>query len=460
MQLYLTQYFSQCDTDHRQVAPGVKANRPQSGAAPIKENTINANGNTEFTKQTWYDGLVFHGNTSINPFFYGTYLAETKPNEPVTRGKNQAFQADAIGAMHQLTPAHFKRVHTFRVEWQPGAGGRLDWFTKSHKISPTFSMEGDGKGTDWVHAFSLKDTSLSDLMGSQIPNEPSHLIMNTAISSTWGFPYSVPTWCTKCFDCEDPKCACNFSPGFCTMMSEGVAMYIDHIRVYQSKNDSAHVGNSHTLGCDPPAYPTREWIKGHEYRYMRNPPFSYDDKGPLQRRIQRGGGACENDFECGSLINHENLTKTYFGESQIERRAEGDTNEMPTGRGRCVERQEFMAMFTTRTAPLTKLCKCNEGFTGPHCLAQLHVDTSPSAMLLRTKDSPFHAIQNFKVTPFMFAAVLLLLPFLLVATVGQAYRKKEIRATSPHEELTIPKLNRPISQAVTNIDVIMAGRSV
>ena len=229
---------------------------------------------------------------------------------------------------------------------------------------------------------------------------------------------------------------------------------------YQSKNDSAHVGNSHTLGCDPPAYPTREWIKGHEYRYMRNPPFSYDDKGPLQRRIQRGGGVCENDFECGSLINSENLTKTYTGESQTERRAEGDTDETSTGRGRCVERQEFMAMFTTRTAPVTKLCKCNEGFTGPHCLAQLHFDSTPSAMILRTKDSPFHAIQNFQVTPFMLAAVLLLLPFLLVVTVGQAFSKKEVRTTSSHEELNIPKLDRPVSQAVTNIDVMMAGRSV
>ena len=348
----------------------------------------------------------------------------------MTRTKSQAFQADAIGAMHQLTPAHFKRVHTFRVEWQPGDGGRLDWFAKSHKVNDTFSMEGDGRGQDWVHAYTLKEKSIKDLMGSKIPEEPSHLIMNTAISSTWGFPYSTPSWCEQCFDCEDPKCACNFAPGFCSMMAEGVGMYIDHIRVYQSNDDSAHVGQPHTLGCDPPAFPTREWIMGHEYRYMRNPPFSYEDKGPLKRRIQRGGGICDTDVDCGSLINHENLTKTYMGVSQTERRAEGD-EDAPTGRGQCVPKEEFMAMFFAKTTSTTKLCKCNEGFTGPHCLAQEHTDDSPSAMELRTKDSPFHAMQNFQVTPFMFAAVLILAPFLLAVVVGQAFSNKEVRASSP-----------------------------
>jgi hypothetical protein len=107
-----------------QVAPGVPNNRPQSGAAPQRKNKV-VNGHTVSTAQTWYDDLEVRGNTSINPFFYGTYLAETKPNEPVTRSKKQAFQADAIGSIHQLTAAHFNTTHTFRLEWQPGPGGRL-----------------------------------------------------------------------------------------------------------------------------------------------------------------------------------------------------------------------------------------------------------------------------------------------------------------------------------------------
>jgi hypothetical protein len=243
------------------------------------------------------------GNTSLNPFFYGTYLGETKKNEPVTRNKNQAFQADAVGAMKQIVPEHFKTPHTFRLEWQPGRGGRLDWFTKSYKTvdenGTTIHVEGDGKGQDWEHSLHIPDSSLEGIMGSKIPEEPSYIILNTAISSTWAFPYSLPDWCPKCYDCNNPKCQCSFNPGFCAMMKTGkVAMKIDAVRVYQSKDDGAHPGKPHTVGCDPVEFPTREFIKGFEYRYMRNPPFVYEDKHPL-KEVRNGGGECEVDADCG-----------------------------------------------------------------------------------------------------------------------------------------------------------------
>lgn len=178
-----------------QVAPGVPKNRPQSGSQPIRRKSYSKTGHTEFAAQTWYEGLEMHGNTSINPFFYGTYLDETKPNEPVTRTANQAFQADAIGAAHQLAESHFQTPHTFRIEWQPGPGGRIDWYVRGGEkveVNGTeHTLEMDGNGTEWIHAFSIKDKSISELMGSQIPIEPSYLIMNTAISSTWGFPYDA-----------------------------------------------------------------------------------------------------------------------------------------------------------------------------------------------------------------------------------------------------------------------------
>ena len=319
------------------MAPGVPKNRPQSGAAPLRKTVVSDNGHTQFEAQVWYDGLEMHGNTSINPFFYGTYLAETKPFEPVTRTKKQAFQADAIGAAHQLTPSHFEKAHTFRLEWQPGDGGRLDWYVKAYKLNSTDWMDGDGEGDDWAHVFSLKDKSLKDLMGSHIPIEPSYLIMNTAVSSTWGFPYDVPEWCDKCYDCNDPRCACSFYPGFCRMLeSRKTAMYIDSIRVYQSSNDDAHVGAPHTLGCDPPEYPTKEWIEGHTYRYMRNPPFSYDDKKPL-RKVQKGGGACKEDADCGSNVQHVNYTAIYYGQQQ-DGTSDESTESTPQGRGKCVSK--------------------------------------------------------------------------------------------------------------------------
>jgi beta-glucanase (GH16 family) len=302
--LSLTRLRCRIIASRAQVAPGIPDNRPQSGSQPVRTIDHTHSGYATSQAQSWYDNLTVAGNTSLNPFFYGTYLGPTKPNEPVTRNKKQAFQADAVGAMKQIVSEHFKTPHTFRVEWQPGRGGRIDWFTKSHKIVDPITgevshVEGDGTGQDWEHSLSIPDSALESAMGSKIPEEPSYLIFNTAISSTWAFPYNVPDWCPKCYDCYDPKCTCSFNPGFCNMMKTGkVSMKIDSVRVYQSMDDAAHSGRPHTLGCDPVDFPTREYIKGFEYKYMRNPPFVLQDKHPL-RDVQDGGGTCVVDEDCG-----------------------------------------------------------------------------------------------------------------------------------------------------------------
>ena len=399
-----------------QTAPGVVGNRPQPGALPNRRNVMSSSGHIQWPAQVWYDGLIMNGNTSINPFFYGTYLAETKPFEPVSRTKKQAFQADAVGVAHQLTPAHFKVPHTFRLEWQPGRGGRLDWFVKGHRVNETTIIEGDGLGEEWTHAYGLKDVSLEELMGSQIPIEPSYLIMNTAISSTWGFPYDAPAWCPKCYDCKDPTCACSFAPGFCSMVDKGnLAMYVDFVRVYQSRNDSAHVGAPHTLGCDPPDYPTKEWIEGHSYRYMRNPPFSYNDLGPL-RRVQKGGGSCKTDADCGGDVQRVNLTAVYEGESE-----DGNLTE---GRGTCgfgLKAGLFSALSPGN------VCRCNEGYTGPHCMSIAYSDNFPSAHAIRMGKSPFSRISNFEAPTFMLTVLIILISSLLMFLVQKVRSVKKER---------------------------------
>jgi beta-glucanase (GH16 family) len=403
-----------------QVAPGIPLNRPQSGSRPIRKKSFTASGYTEYAGQTWYDDLVLHGNTSINPFFYGTYLDKTKPGEPVSRTEKQAFQADAVGAVHQLTPAHFRTPHTFRLEWQPGPGGRLDWFVSGgYKVNGTMS-EVDGKGTEWIQAFSIKDKSLSELMGSQIPIEPSYLIMNTAISSTWGFPYDTPSTCAKCFDCNDPKCACNFDPGYCQMLKEGVTMYIDSVRIYQSPNDAAHVGAPHTLGCDPPDYPTKDWIEGHSDRYMRTPPFSLEDTGPLHR-IQRGGGQCLNDNDCGGNVQSTNFTELY------EMKVSGLSGPSSvSSRGECLsELPNAMLSFWSK---VDGVCSCFAGFTGPHCLALDHWDNYPSAQKVNSPASPFGKVTSFQLPIFLLVVIGSLVIMVLGVVVDKVTREK--RASS------------------------------
>lgn len=409
-----------------QVAPGVEENRPFNGASPLYESKLAPNGHTRWEANTWYEGIEFGTNTSINPFFYGTYLGETKPGEPVSRSKKQSFQADAVGGAHQLAPDHFKRVHTFRLEWQPGPGGRIDWFSKGHKINETLTMVGDGKGKDWLHAMTILDKVLNQTMGSQIPIEPSYLIMNTAVSSTWGFPYDVPDTCKKCYDCNDPKCSCAFYAGFCKMLrNDRVSMKIDAVRVYQSRDDSAHVGAGHTLGCDPPDYPTKGWIKGHSYRYMRNEPFSYTDKGLPLRKVQVGGGECTTDDDCGANLAGDNLTAVYNDDG---------SNQTVGGRGKCVAGRDFKGIFSGQGN--SRVCKCEPGFTGPHCLAQDHIDDTESAYENQNKKSLFHHIPDFRVTGlmgFLFAGLLTLLVVVNCATVQR--RKNDAKKDDPNAVL-------------------------
>lgn len=370
-------------------------------------------------------------------------MDKTKPGEPVTRTEKQAFQADAVGVAHQLTPAHFREPHTFRIEWQPGKGGRLDWFVKGYQINSTTVIEGDGGGQDWIHAFSLKDKSLSDLMGSQIPAEPSYLIMNTAISSTWGFPYDAPDWCPNCYDCDDPKCACNFYPGFCQMLRSGdAAMYIDSIRVYQSRDDSAHVGAPHTLGCDPPEYPTKEWIEGHSYWYMRNPPFVYKDTDPL-RKVQMGGGHCDSDEDCGASAQITNLTAIY--EARLDGRKLDDGNVTAKGRGTCVSGlyKGIFSMVAQDT-----VCSCYEGFTGPYCLALDYYDHYPSAKELRLRESPFRRIARFQVPLLLMVIITFMFAALVYVLVHKVADNK--RARNEYQRIDISTLKRSIPTPDSN----------
>lgn len=50
--------------------------------------------------------------------------------------------------------------------------------------------------------------------GSQIPLEPMYLLLNTAVSTTWGFPDCHTGCACDCFDARDPACACAIAPGF------------------------------------------------------------------------------------------------------------------------------------------------------------------------------------------------------------------------------------------------------
>lgn len=139
------------------------------------------------------------------------------------RGPKQQYQCDAIGSVSSLAHSFWRRMHTFRLEWQPGPDGYVHWYIDGQF---KFGIENEG----------LKKEN------SSIPNEPSYVILNTAISTTWGFP-DAPKDC-DIYDCKVDNGRCGFSQGFCDMLP---AYYlIDHVRVYQNKDDPQM-----TVGCNP-----------------------------------------------------------------------------------------------------------------------------------------------------------------------------------------------------------------
>jgi hypothetical protein len=187
------------------------------------------------------------------------------PDLSVTRKKTEEYQCDAISALVQLNESHFQRFHTFRLDWQPGPDGHIRWYS------------------DEVFRFGMTAEGLSEEK-AQIPNEPSYVIFNTAISTSWGFPN--PPWGCTDYDCKNTGSQCGFNPGFCKTLP--AKFMIDHVRIYQNKADPLH-----TVGCNPPDYPTRRYIEAHAFRYK-----TVDDVDVL-KPIIRGGSKCHSSDQCG-----------------------------------------------------------------------------------------------------------------------------------------------------------------
>ena len=97
---------------------------------------------------------------------------------------------------------------------------------------------------DGQFLYEITQDSLTNLTrGLQIPDEPTYLLLNTAMSSTWGFPAPCPAGCAcDCFDCKKEACKCAIAEGFCDSLP--AHFLIDYVRLYQNEK--------HSVGCDPP----------------------------------------------------------------------------------------------------------------------------------------------------------------------------------------------------------------
>ena len=110
--------------------------------------------------------------------------------------------------------------------------------------------------------------------------------MNTAISTTWGFP-NPPIGCTE-YDCKNSEKngRCGFNRGFCQNLPAN--FYINSVRIYQNKSDVQQ-----SIGCNPKTRPTKRFIKAHDYRYCST------DQAHSLKSVVTGGGECKGNYDCG-----------------------------------------------------------------------------------------------------------------------------------------------------------------
>ena len=281
-----------------QVAPGRPSNRPGPGEWPGPGQ--------------WYTGLIGGANASLNINFYGNYNHFNSDSK-----KSQDYWSDAISYNRQLDESHFNKSHVYRMEWDvptETSGGYIHWFLDGELV---LAIDGD----DVIDAG----------LGSSVSSEPSYILVNTAISSQWGFPFKCPTDCPcKTYNCnsDEYQYQCGFSGGFCDMMKASSPQYkMNYIRVYQDASNPVQ-----KVGCSTPERPTRRYIEGHPYLFKEA-----KDSVPLLE-IERGGGSC------GDTVANGTLMSTCGGAS----------------RGHCTK---------------GKLCSCNPGWTGPHCLSHAGQDS-------------------------------------------------------------------------------------
>jgi hypothetical protein len=158
------------------------------------------------------------------------------------------------------------------------------------------------------------------------------------------------------------------------------------------------------------------------FSYMRNPPFSYEDTHPL-RPVQRGGGDCLTDSDCGGDVKKPNLTALY--ELGIETTNDRQLDQSLEGRGKCAL-SASQGLFGVST-PVGKVCTCNTGFTGPFCLALDHIDESPSAFIIRSSVSPFRRMHSFEMPGFMMGTITILSTLLLALLLVRVREQKKER---------------------------------
>jgi hypothetical protein len=108
-----------------QVSPGIpKGKRPLNGEMPN-------------SSQIWYNDLRIGDGGEYN---YGFWGQECGPEKDYTPERIHKYMQDAISINTYLNETHFDSHHKYRLEWQPGPDGYLDWYLDDELL---LGIDGD-----------------------------------------------------------------------------------------------------------------------------------------------------------------------------------------------------------------------------------------------------------------------------------------------------------------------------
>eukprot|EP01051_Picozoa_sp_SAG22_P007976 SAG22_NODE_583_length_8878_cov_47.533546_8_plen_655_part_01 len=258
--------------------------------------------------------------TGLTPAFSRIDMAEHLRTKFYTNGREiigsyvykESFQqaTDGVSAMVNMEHDLFERQAIYRLEWKRGHDGYLIFVIDGKQ---QFRINASALRQDTElhykdvnsaeHTYSSKGSKQGGTFhGSEIPNEPMYLLLNTDVSKRWGFE-SCPGFCECCNDCKNETCTTCFHPtkdpnktinlrkwlaDFCTTLPAD--HLIDYVRVWQKE------GAASSVGCDPPEYPTKEWIHHHHEDYQLDKELAaLDDNLPVMEEplkyVNAGGSA-------------------------------------------------------------------------------------------------------------------------------------------------------------------------
>jgi callose synthase len=200
----------------------------------------------------WYQGLRFGNFTTINSDYYGEN------------------GLDSLSALTQLDPNSFDSYHLYQLDWSPGPYGYIRWWLDGNFL---FEIPGE--------ALNVWSDGVPPRM---VPAEPSYLILSTAVSEKFSPP------------CDGEICDSLWPANFT----------IDYVRVYQGNPN-----NYTSLGCNPAAFPTTQWIYAHPADYG----LPWYTSLPIEAALVRVAvvlNAVASAFFVVKGAQHPRLATTYF----------------------------------------------------------------------------------------------------------------------------------------------------